>query len=186
MHLAHSIRDRGRNGMLLSRRPEFHDVLHDEVSKAMTAQAEHIVQQLSDERPHLVRATVFDQSLHDTTSILMLGNDERPVGVLHYLIDDELHFVRTKHGDDLLQHVVCVSASNAIPHVRLQCFGDGQTPGVAALVQGFLQVSARHAVTCHVPGTVEIGVRGHGNLHKITQAMLEAIPGNKLRKQIRQ
>ena len=112
----------------------------------------------------------------------MLGSEERPTGTLHDLIDDELHVLRSKHGDDLLQNVVCVPTSNAMPHVGLQRFGYGQTPGVVAIVQGLLQVSARRAVTCHVPGTSEICVRSHCKIRKITQAMLETNLRNEPRK----
>ena len=91
MHLAHRVSGRVRNEMLLSLRPMLHDVLHHEISPAMTAQAENVIQQLFDERLQLVRATVFYQSLHDTTSKFMPGSEERPIRVLHDLIDYELH-----------------------------------------------------------------------------------------------
>ena len=48
-------------------------------------------------------------------------------------------------------------------------------------VQRLLQVSARIAVTCHVPDTGGIDFRGHCKIRKITQAMLEANLRNELR-----
>ena len=83
MHLAHSVHDRGRNEVLLFRSAELHNVPHYKIPKAISAQAKNILQQLSDERAQLVRATVLDQSLHDTTSILMPGSEERPFLMLH-------------------------------------------------------------------------------------------------------